>query len=84
MLGCALGQVNEVANCLNPAFARRTFLSVTKQPKVGDHVTVSLHTGRLVDGRLQVDYGKDETALVHLWQVHPEDMRVGSECTCLC
>jgi hypothetical protein len=48
---------------------------------VGDHVKVNLHTGRIVDAtvkaviehtggkRLQVDFGKDETALVHLWQV---------------
>jgi len=48
---------------------------------VGDHVKVNLHTGRVVDAtvkavvehtdgkRLQVDFGKDETALVHLWQV---------------
>ena len=52
-----------------------------RQFKVGDHVTVSLSAGRVVDGvvkavinrvdgvRLQVDYGKDETALVYLWQV---------------
>jgi len=45
------------------------------------NVTVSLSAGRVVDGvvkaiinrtdgvRLQVDYGKDETTLVHLWQV---------------
>ena len=51
--------------------------------KVGDRVKVSLQTGLLVDAtvravvqkkdgvRLQVDYGKDETALVQLWQVHP-------------
>jgi len=51
--------------------------------KVGDRVTVSLSAGRVVDGivkaiinrtdgvRLQVDYGKDETALVYLWQVRP-------------
>ena len=50
--------------------------------KVGDRVTVSLHSGQLVDGvvkgivqktdgvRLQVDYGQNQTALVHLWQVH--------------
>jgi hypothetical protein len=50
--------------------------------KVGDAVSVTLHTGRMVDGtvraivdrtdgiRLQVDYGKDETALVELWRVH--------------
>ena len=49
--------------------------------KVGDRVTVSLSAGRVVEGvvkaiinrtdgvRLQVDYGKDETALVYLWQV---------------
>ena len=52
--------------------------------KVGERVTLTLHTGRLVEGvvravvertdgvRLQVDYGKDETALVELWQVHPK------------
>jgi hypothetical protein len=48
---------------------------------VGDRVKVNLHTGKIVDAtvkaiiehtdgkRLQVDFGKDETALVHLWQV---------------
>jgi len=48
---------------------------------VGDRVSVSLSAGRVVEGivkaiinrtdevRLQVDYGKDETALVYLWQV---------------
>ena len=48
---------------------------------VGDRVKVNLHTGRVVDAtvkaviertdgkRLQVDFGKDETALIHLWQV---------------
>jgi hypothetical protein len=48
---------------------------------VGDRVKVNLHTGGIVDAtikaviertdgkRLQVDFGKDETALVHLWQV---------------
>ncbi|HXJ11723.1 MAG TPA: hypothetical protein VNH19_05560 [Candidatus Limnocylindrales bacterium] len=57
-----------------------------KQPdhnyKIGDRVEVTLHDGRIVEAvvkavidrtdgkRLQVDYGKDETALVHLWQVH--------------
>lgn len=52
------------------------------QFKVGDRVTVTLHSGRIVDGivraiidrtddlHLQVDYGKDETALVALWRVH--------------
>jgi transcription antitermination factor NusG len=49
--------------------------------KVGDRVTVSLSSGRAIEApvkeviyykdepRLQVDYGKDETALVYLWQV---------------
>jgi hypothetical protein len=48
---------------------------------VGDRVKVNMHRGRIVDAtvkaviertdgkRLQVDFGKDETALVHLWQV---------------
>ena len=52
------------------------------QFKVGDSVSLTLHTGRIVDGtvraivektdgvRLQVDYGKDETALVELSRVH--------------
>ena len=58
---------------------------LAKEPKrefkVGDRVTVSLSGGRIVDAtvtavvkytkapRLQVSYGKDETALVYLWQV---------------
>jgi len=45
-------------------------------------VSITLHTGLIVDGtvraivnrtdgvHLQVDYGKDETALVELWRVH--------------
>jgi hypothetical protein len=48
---------------------------------VGDRVKVNLHTGSMVDAtvkavidhtdgkRLQLDFGKDKTALVHLWQV---------------
>ena len=52
------------------------------QFKVGDSVSLTLHTGRIVDGtvraivektdgvRLQADYGKDETALVELWRIH--------------
>jgi hypothetical protein len=52
-----------------------------RQFKVGDRVTVSLSAGRVGDAivkaiinrtdgvRLQADYGKDETALVYLWQV---------------
>jgi len=53
------------------------------QYKAGDRVTVTLHSGRLADAivkavvptkrgvNLQVDFGRDETALVYLWQVHP-------------
>jgi len=53
------------------------------QFKMGESVSIiTLHTGRIVDGtvraivektdgvRLQVDYGKDETALVELWRSH--------------
>jgi hypothetical protein len=52
------------------------------QFEVNDRITLTLHTGRIVDGTvranvertdgilLQVDYGKDETALVELWRVH--------------
>jgi hypothetical protein len=78
---------------LKPQTTGRTFFRVPPKKKpdtspqysVGDRVTVSLHTGRLVDAtiraiverteglRYQVDYGKDETALVHPWQLHPPD-----------
>jgi transcription antitermination factor NusG len=49
--------------------------------KVGEQVRVRLRTGEIVDAtikavntktksvRLQVDYGKDETALIYDWQV---------------
>ena len=52
--------------------------------KVGDRVSLTLHTGLIVEGvvraivertdgvHLQVDYGKDETALVELWRVHAD------------
>jgi hypothetical protein len=55
-----------------------------RQVQVGKRVSITLHTGRIVDGtvraiverpdgiRLQVDYGKDEDALVELWRVHPK------------
>jgi hypothetical protein len=48
---------------------------------VGDRIKVNLHTGRIVEAtikavinrtdgpRLQVDFGKDETALIRSWQV---------------
>ena len=51
--------------------------------KVGERVLVSLSGGRVVEGtvmsiiqrtdgvRLQVAYGTDQTALVHLYQVRP-------------
>ena len=54
---------------------------------VGDGLKVNLHTGRIVvatikaiiertDGkRLQVDFGKNETALVHLWQVRESPLK---------
>ena len=50
--------------------------------RVGCETACPRHTGRIVDAtikaviersdgkRLQVDFGKDETALVYLWQVH--------------
>lgn len=55
-----------------------------RQNEVDGQVSITLHTGRIVDAtvraiiertdgkRLQVDYGKDETALVALWRVHPK------------
>jgi hypothetical protein len=57
-----------------------------RQFHVGDRVTVSLSGGRIVEAtvtavvkrtvgegiRLQVAYGRDETALVYLWQVRPK------------
>ena len=48
---------------------------------VGDRVRVNLHTGRIVEAtikaviertdgkRVQVDFGKDETALIYPWQI---------------
>jgi hypothetical protein len=48
---------------------------------VGDRIKVNMDRGRIVEAvvkavvdytdgkRLQVDFGKDETALIHLWQV---------------
>lgn len=52
---------------------------------VGDHVKVNMHRGRIVDGtvkavvnrtdgpRLQVDFGNDETALIHFQQIVTSD-----------
>jgi hypothetical protein len=57
-----------------PEESRREF-------NVGEQVRVKLHTGETVNAtikavipktsgvRLQVDYGKDETALIYDWQV---------------
>jgi hypothetical protein len=48
---------------------------------VGDRVKGNMHRGRIIDAtikaiihctdgkRLQVDFGKDATTLIHLWQV---------------
>ena len=48
---------------------------------VGDRVKGNMHRGRIIDAtikaiigrtdgkRLPVDFGKDETTLIHLWQV---------------
>jgi hypothetical protein len=55
-----------------------------REYKVGDQVLVSLSSGRIEEAvvkaviqqgdetRLQVDYGRDETALVYLWQIRPQ------------
>jgi hypothetical protein len=52
-----------------------------KQPKVGDHIRVSMHGGRIVDAvvkaildttdglKYQVDFGKDQTALIYERQI---------------
>jgi hypothetical protein len=52
---------------------------------VGDHVKVNMYRGRIVDGtvravvnhtdgpRLQVDFGNDETALIHFRQIVTSD-----------
>ena len=48
---------------------------------VGDRIRANLHTGRIVEAtikavinrtdgqRLQVDFGKDDTALIRSWQI---------------
>jgi hypothetical protein len=57
---------------------------VDKQYKVGNSITVRLNDGRIVEAKiravieqtnglhLQVDYGRDETALVHERQIRNE------------
>ena len=62
-------------------------MPTNKQPereyKVGDHIQISLNN-RITDAviravieqtdgvRLQVDFGNEQTALIHEWQVVPE------------
>lgn len=55
-----------------------------RQFEIGEKVSVTLHSSGIVDAtvraiiertngkHLQVDYGKDQTALVELWRVHAE------------
>jgi hypothetical protein len=71
-----------VSSCAMPSNKKKAPSSDQESSYVvGDRVRINLHTGRIVDAtvkaviertdgkRLQVDFGKDETALVHLWQV---------------
>ena len=53
----------------------------SKQPKIGDHIRVSMHGDKIVDAviksrgeetgglRYQVDFGHEQTARIHEWQV---------------
>ncbi len=55
-----------------------------KQPKVGDHIRVSMHAGRIIDAVIkaiidktdglhyQVDFGNEQTALIREWQIVKE------------
>ena len=55
-----------------------------KQPKVGDKIQVSMSGGRIVDAvvkaiidktdglHYQVDFGKEQTALIREWQIVKE------------
>jgi len=55
-----------------------------KQPKVGDKIKVNMHAGKIVDATIkaiiestdgvkyQVDFGFDQTALIHEWQIVKE------------
>ena len=70
-----------VSSCAMPSKKKAPNSDQDSSYAVGDHVKVNLYTGRIVDAtvkavidhtdgkRLQVDFGKDETALIHLWQV---------------
>ena len=56
----------------------------SKQPKVGDKIKVNMHAGKIVDATIkaiiestdgvkyQVDFGFDQTALIHEWQIVKE------------
>jgi hypothetical protein len=69
-----------ISSCAIPSNKKKASHS-EQDYAVGDRVKVNLHTGRIVDAtvkaviertdgkRLEVDFGKDETALIHLWQV---------------
>jgi hypothetical protein len=55
-----------------------------KSYKVGDHIRVNMHSGKIVDAvikaviehkdglRFQVAFGKDQTALIGEWQIVKE------------
>ena len=70
-----------LSSCAMPSKKKAPHSEQESSYAVGDHVKVNLHTGRIVDAtvkaviehtdgkRLQVDFGKDETALIYLWQV---------------
>jgi hypothetical protein len=71
-----------ISSCAMPSNKKKASHSDQESSyAVGDRVKVNLHTGRFVEAtvkaviertggkRLQVDFGKDETALVYLWQV---------------
>jgi transcription antitermination factor NusG len=63
--------------CYNPAVPKKP----ERQFHVGQKIRINLHAGRIeeatvkdivehTDGlRLQVDFGHEQTALIHVWQV---------------
>jgi hypothetical protein len=69
-----------ISSCAMPSNKKKASHS-EQDYAVGDRVKVNLHTGTIVDAtikaiidrtgrkRLQVDCGKDETALIYDWQV---------------
>ena len=64
-----------------PTKKDKTERNIKNDFAVGDRVKVNMHRGRIVGAtikviidrtpgkRLQVHFGKDETALIHLWQI---------------